>query len=124
LNITLAAIFAANGPILALFPLFPHGSGSNGPFGLHRLGESARKIDQHLLEIVMSTRDFLSIRTELESRVQKRTGRQVRDLTIKMSSDGVRLVGKTNTFYVKQLAQHCVREVLPDVELVNEIRVA
>ena len=71
----------------------------------------------------MSALDFLSLRKELETRVLARTGSQLRDLGIELSPDGIRLFGKSKTFYVKQLAQHCVREMLPKVQLVNDINV-
>ena len=71
----------------------------------------------------MSVLDFPSMRKELETRVLARTGCQVRNLGIELSPDGIRLFGQTTTFYVKQLAQHCVHEVLPKVRLVNDINV-
>lgn len=71
----------------------------------------------------MSALDFLSLRQELETRVLARTGNRLRDLGIELSPDGIHLFGKTTTFYVKQLAQHCVRELLPKVQLVNDINV-
>ena len=72
----------------------------------------------------MSASDFPSLKKELEHRVLARTGNQLRNLGIELSPDGVRLLGLTDTYYVKQLAQHCVREMLPKVSLVNEIHVA
>lgn len=71
----------------------------------------------------MPALDFPSLRKELESRVRARTGSQLKDLGIELSPEGIRLLGQTTTFYVKQLAQHCVREILPDVRLVNDINV-
>jgi hypothetical protein len=71
----------------------------------------------------MSALDFLNLRKELESRVLARTGNQLSDLGIELSPEGVRLKGKTTTFYVKQVAQHCVRQFLPEVRLVNDINV-
>jgi hypothetical protein len=75
------------------------------------------------MEILMSALDFPSIRKQLESRVLARTGSQLRGLGIELSPEGIRLFGSSTTFYVKQLAQHCVREVLPDVCLQNDINV-
>ncbi|MBI1831978.1 MAG: hypothetical protein HYR84_11065 [Planctomycetes bacterium] len=69
----------------------------------------------------MSALDFLNLRTELETRVLARTGSQLRNLGIELSPEGIRLIGQTSTFYVKQLAQHCIREILPEVRLVNDI---
>ncbi|MBI2808122.1 MAG: hypothetical protein HYX68_24315 [Planctomycetes bacterium] len=71
----------------------------------------------------MSALDFRSLKQELETRVLARTGSQLQNLGIELSPEGVRILGRTTTFYVKQLAQHCVRQLLPDVRLVNEIHV-
>jgi hypothetical protein len=71
----------------------------------------------------MAALDFPSLRKELENRVLARTGSQLKNLGIELSPEGIRLLGQTTTFYVKQLAQHCVREILPDVRLENDINV-
>ena len=68
--------------------------------------------------------DFPRLLEELENRILARTGRRVRNLDINLSADGVILKGQTETYYVKQLAQHGVRDVLPDVRLDNAIQVA
>ena len=67
--------------------------------------------------------DFPRLREELESRIKALTGRRLRNLDIDLSKEGVVLKGEAQTFYVKQLAQHGVREVLPDVHLDNAIQV-
>ena len=54
-------------------------------------------------------------------RVSNRTGRRVRDLTVEVSPGRVVLRGRALSFHVKQLAQHGVREVLPDARLENAI---
>jgi hypothetical protein len=72
----------------------------------------------------MSALDFPILRKELESRVLARTGGQLRNLGIELLPGGIRLFGQTTTFYVKQLAQHSVRELLPGVRLVNDINVS
>ncbi len=71
----------------------------------------------------MSVLDFPRLQKELKTRVLARTGSQLSDLGIELSPEGVRLFGKSTTFYVKQLAQHCVREAMPGVLLVNDINV-
>ncbi|MBI3822077.1 MAG: hypothetical protein HY289_05275 [Planctomycetes bacterium] len=71
----------------------------------------------------MTALDFPGLRKELETRVLARTGSQLRNLGIELSPDGIRLFGQTSTFYVKQLAQHCVRQIMPEVCLVNDINV-
>jgi hypothetical protein len=72
----------------------------------------------------MSALDFPGLRKKLEDRVLARTGSRLQNLGIELSPAGIRLFGQTTTFYVKQLAQHSVREVLPDVSLVNDIAVS
>ena len=65
----------------------------------------------------------LQLKTELERLVLTRTSRRVRNLRIEVHPERVVLSGQTTSYYVKQLAQHCVREILPDVRLQNEISV-
>ena len=71
----------------------------------------------------MSVLDFPRIRQELETRVLARTGSRLSNLGIELSPDGVRLLGQTATYHVKQLAQHSVREMMPGVRLQNDIAV-
>ena len=71
----------------------------------------------------MSALDFPRLRKDLEIRVLACTGNRVQNLGIELSPEGIRILGQTTTFYVKQLAQHVVREFLPDVRLVNDIHV-
>jgi hypothetical protein len=61
------------------------------------------------------------LQQELERRVQNRTGRRVRNLAIELSPERVVLRGLAATYHVKQLAQHGVRDVLPQVRLENAI---
>jgi hypothetical protein len=61
------------------------------------------------------------LRSELESRILAWTSRRVRNLAVELGSGQVVLRGQAATFHVKQLAQHGVREMLPDVDLVNAI---
>jgi hypothetical protein len=61
------------------------------------------------------------LQKELEQRVQARTGRRVRNLAIDLSSERIILRGEADTYYVKQLAQHGVRDLLPQVRLENAI---
>ena len=73
---------------------------------------------------LMSKHDFPRLRRELECRVLARTGNRLRNLDIQLAPDGVLIQGQTNTYYVKQLAQHGVRDLLPEVQLRNDIEVA
>jgi hypothetical protein len=68
--------------------------------------------------------NFPQLRTALETRVLARTGRRVRNLDIELSPECVILRGQAATFHVKQLAQHGIREILPEVRLENAITVA
>jgi hypothetical protein len=64
---------------------------------------------------------FSQLQQDLEQRVSLRTGRRVRNLAIELEPERVVLRGLTNTFHVKQLAQHGIREMLPDMRLDNVI---
>jgi len=68
--------------------------------------------------------NFPKLQQELETHVLARTGRRVRDLDIVLSAERVVLRGHAASFHVKQLAQHGVRDLLPDVRLENAIEVA
>jgi hypothetical protein len=67
---------------------------------------------------------FPHLQAELFNRVLARTGRRVLNLDIELSPERVVLRGQAATFHVKQLAQHGIREVLPEVRLENAIVVA
>jgi hypothetical protein len=58
---------------------------------------------------------------ELEHHILARTGRRVRDLKIELCPERVVLHGRADSYHVKQLAQHGVRDVLPQVRLENAI---
>ncbi len=61
------------------------------------------------------------LQVELERQVRARTGRRVRNLSVELNSGGVVLRGRTTTYYLKQLAQQGVRDLLPQVKLENDI---
>lgn len=61
------------------------------------------------------------LQADLERSVQDHTSRRVRDLAVEVRPERVVLRGHATTYYVKQLAQHGIREVLPDVSLENAI---
>ena len=63
----------------------------------------------------------VDLHSELERTILARTGRRIRDLAIELRPEQVVLRGHTSTYYVKQLAQHGVRDVLPHVRLENAI---
>ena len=61
------------------------------------------------------------LKSELESRVLARTGRRVRNLAVDIKPEGVVLHGLAGSYYVKQLAQHEVQDILPHARLENAI---
>lgn len=60
---------------------------------------------------------------ELVRHVQTRTGRRIRELAVELQPERVILRGYAASYYLKQLAQHGVQDVLPDVRLENAITV-
>jgi hypothetical protein len=60
---------------------------------------------------------------ELEHRISQRTGRRVRNLKVELQAERVVLHGMATHYYIKQLAQHGVRELLPHIHLENGITV-
>jgi hypothetical protein len=58
---------------------------------------------------------------ELAQHIQARTGRRIRHLSVDVEPGRIVLRGQTASFYLKQLAQHGVRELLPQVKLENAI---
>lgn len=63
------------------------------------------------------------LQAELERHVNARTNHRVRNLAIEVVSEAVILRGRASTYYVKQLAQHGIRDVLPQIPLENAIEV-
>ena len=61
------------------------------------------------------------LQTELERHILARTGRRLRNLAVELVPEAVILRGSATTYYVKQLAQHGVRDLLPLVRLENAI---
>jgi hypothetical protein len=66
---------------------------------------------------------FPKLQSELERQVQTRTGRRIRDLAVKLDQERIVLQGRAATYYLKQLAQHGVRDILPQARLFNAIEV-
>jgi hypothetical protein len=64
------------------------------------------------------------LRDDLERQVLSRTGRRIRDLAVELRPEGIVLRGVTQSYYIKQLAQHGVRDMMPNVRLENAIVVA
>lgn len=53
--------------------------------------------------------------------IRLRTSGQVRNLCLQQTAEGLRLTGRSGTFYAKQLAQHAVKMLAPTLPLINEI---
>jgi hypothetical protein len=60
----------------------------------------------------------------IEQAVQRETGRGVADLTVEVSSQGILLRGRCNTYYTKQLAQHAAMRIPGGDRLINSIEVS
>jgi hypothetical protein len=61
------------------------------------------------------------LRDQLERQVRTRTGRRIRNLAIELNTERVILRGQVNSYYLKQLAQHGIRENYPHLILENSI---
>lgn len=71
------------------------------------------------------TRDFTNAAetVELERAIEEATYFQVRDLTVSVFEDEVRVIGTCDTYYVKQMVTVAVQDVLPEARLMNLVRV-
>lgn len=61
---------------------------------------------------------------ELAGRIHAKTFHQVRDLNIVMDGGLVIVVGRTPSYYIKQLATHAALELFPGQEIANAIDIA
>ena len=64
-----------------------------------------------------------SVQEDLQRHVYLRTGRRIRNLSVELRPNGVVLRGLAHSYYIKQLAQQSVLDVLPHVRLQNSIDV-
>jgi hypothetical protein len=69
----------------------------------------------------MVATSFPQLQQELEQHVSFRTGRRVKYLAVELEPERVVLRGLTTTYHIKQLAQHGIRDLLPNVRLDNVI---
>ena len=67
--------------------------------------------------------DVAQLQSQLERNVHARTGRRIRHLAIEVGPERIVLKGQASTYYVKQLAQHGVRDLVPHLPLENFIAV-
>ena len=58
---------------------------------------------------------------QAEQQVHTRTGRRVRNLAIELRPERIILRGQATSYYIKQLAQHGIRDLFPDMSLENSI---
>ena len=71
--------------------------------------------------------DLLTLRTDdehLETLMLRRLGNRVRDLRVVRRPNGLIIQGRTQTYYVKQLAQHAAMELGCRPILANDIEVS
>ena len=69
------------------------------------------------MSIILATH----LKDRLERHVRTRTGRRIRNLAIELDPHRVVLRGQAGSFYVKQMAQQGIRDLLPDLLLENTI---
>ena len=60
----------------------------------------------------------------LRNDVESKTYRQVQDLEIDCSDDGITVTGHSRSYYIKQLVTQAIRSHVPSAPLRNEIVVA
>jgi hypothetical protein len=58
---------------------------------------------------------------ELENQIQARTGRRVRNLAVEVDEERIILRGHVSSYYLKQLAQHGIHDLLPHISVTNDI---
>ena len=78
--------------------------------------------DDHPLPDTLAEAEHLA--ASIERAVQRETSRGVRNLRVEIDGDGVRLEGRCETFYCKQLAQHAAMCAAGDDHLTNRIEVS
>jgi hypothetical protein len=61
------------------------------------------------------------LQEQLEHQVHCWTGRRVRNLAIELQPERVILRGQVTSYYLKQLAQHGIRDLFPNLSLENSI---
>jgi osmotically-inducible protein OsmY len=74
-----------------------------------------------MMTVDSPTRPQETIEMDLHSLIHLRTGRQISGLHVEVSQGHVVLHGRAHSFYVKQIAQHCVLDSLPNTHLTNDI---
>ena len=83
-------------------------------------GHGADPSDHPLPETVAEAERLAA---SIERAVQRETGGGVRGLRVEVDRSGIRLEGRCNTYYCKQLAQHAAMGLSAD-RLTNQIEVS
>lgn len=66
---------------------------------------------------------IIELRRTIRERIRERINRRVHDLQVEITSSGVVLSGRCDTYHIKQLAQHAAQAMLEDRRLENRIEV-
>jgi hypothetical protein len=85
-----------------------------------QLRASTRRTLAELLPETLEEAERLA--AQIENAVQRETGRAVSDLTVEVGPHGIKLAGRCETYYTKQMAQHAAMQVSGD-QLINDIEV-
>lgn len=78
--------------------------------------------DDHPLPETLAEAERLA--ASIEQAVRRETSGGVRDLRVEIDDDGVRLEGRCETYYCKQLAQQAAMVVSGEDRLTNQIEVS
>lgn len=78
-------------------------------------------LDDVLPETLLEAEELAA---SIEREVQRQTGGAVRNLAVEVRCDSIRLQGRCQSYYHKQLAQQAVMGLPGDRQLHNEIEVA
>lgn len=86
---------------------------------------SARELNRRFDGVLPETVEEAELLVaSIERAVQSETGYGVDNLAVEISSSGILLRGRCETYYCKQLAQHAAMAMLGEDCLVNSIEVA
>ena len=84
-----------------------------------------RAVLEDLAELLPETLEEAErLAASIERAVQRETDCGVADLTVEVGPEGIRLRGRCETYYTKQLAQHAAMQVRSEDQLINCIEVA
>lgn len=64
-----------------------------------------------------------SLQDQVEKLIRSKTGGMIRDLRVNVQDEEIVLSGRTNTYYMKQLATHATLDFVQGAELTNQIEV-